>query len=257
LNEELARRPIDEPTIKAEVASLEASLRTDQGRLEDARQLLRSAEALLSLENDPKAVARIAIKRGLVEQREGDLAGAAACFREALACVGPEGDAHLFLCGVFNLVLVHCDEGRYRQAEQLLDAHQAVYRSLEDAWWRPLERWRRGRIAAGLGRADEAEAAFLAARDEYVQAGHGVEAALVSLDLALLCVEQGRTRELKEIAPLMQDLFAAEGLGDRALAALALFQQAVAAETVTVAAIHTWRRQIERAGRAGSEDRVA
>jgi tetratricopeptide (TPR) repeat protein len=257
LRVDVARQPLKDPAIEAEAASLEASLRCDQGRLNEARDLLRRADTLFRLEHDAKAVARVAIKRGVVEQQEGDLPEAAACYREALAQVGPAEDAYLFLSSVFNLVLVLSDEGRYGEAEQLLDTHQGVYRGLEDAWWRPLERWRRGRIAAGLGRADEAEAAFLEARSEYAQAGDGIEAALVSLDLALLYLEQGRTAELKQVARLMQDLFAAEGLGDRALAALALFQQAVAAETVTVAAIRTWRRQIERTGRVGSEDRVA
>lgn len=257
LGEELARQPAEDPAIDAEAASLEASLRYDQARWSDARELLRRADAHYRLEGDAREVAKVAIQRGLVEQQEGEFREAATCYRAVLAQVSPEEDAHLFLCGVFNLALVLCDERRYRNAERLLGEHEAVYRSQEDAWWRPLERFLRGRIAAGLGRADEAEAAFLAARDEYAQAGDGIEAALVSLDLALLYLEQGRTAELKQVARLMQDLFAAEGLGDRALAALALFQQAVAAETVTVAAIRTWRRQIERAGRAGSEDRVA
>lgn len=257
LRSELARRPCDDPSVEAEAASLEASLRYDQGRWNDARELLQRADTLYRLQGDAREVAKVAIQRGLVEQQEGDLGEAAACYREALGQVGPEEDAYLFLCGVFNLVLVLCDEARFREAERLLDAHHAVYRSLEDAWCRPLERWRRGRIAAGLGRPQEAEASFLAAREEYVQAGDGVEAALVSLDLALLYLEQARTSELKQVARMMQDFFAAEGLAEGALAALALFQQAVAAETVTAAAIRTWRQQIERSGRAISDDRVA
>lgn len=257
LREEMARRPLEDPSVDAEAASLEASLRYDQGRWSEARELLGRAEAVYRMEGDTREMAKVAIQRGLVEQQEGKLGEAAVCYRDAIAEVGPEEDAHLFLVGVFNLVLVLCDEARFREAERLIDEHEAVYRSQEDAWWRPLERFLRGRIAAGLGRADEAEAAFLEARDQYVQAGDGFEAALVSLDLAHLYVEQGRTAELKQVSRLMQDLFAAEGLADRALAALALFQQAVAAETVTTAAIRTWRRQVERAGRATSEDPIA
>lgn len=257
LREEVAQRPIEDTAVQAEEASLEASLRYDQRRWGEARELLRQADGLYRVERDVEEIAKVAIQRGLVEQHSGHSAEAVSHYREALTRVEAESEPHLFLCAVSNLALVFCDGGRFRDAERLLAEHEPVYRRHLDGWSQPLEGWLRGRIAAGLGRRREAEAAFLAAREQYVKAGDGLEAALISFDLADLYVEQGRTAELQGVAAVMQDLFAAQGLTDRALAALTLFQQAVAAETVTLAAIRSWRQQVERAGRTPSEDRVA
>jgi tetratricopeptide (TPR) repeat protein len=258
LRAELARRPVEDPLVYAEAASLEASLRMNQQQWRVAGELLREAEALYRIEDDRREVAKIVMKLGVVEQHLGDLEAAVVRYRQALDALDPAAEPHLFLCALSNLALALCDVGRFRDSERLLAEHEPVYRQQEDAWSRPLERWMRGRIAAGLGRVDEAESSFVAARADVLGAANGFDAALISFDLAALYLEQGRTAELKQVARAMRDLFAAEGLADRALAALALFQRAVAAETVTVAAIRSWRRQVEREGQQGmAQERVA
>jgi hypothetical protein len=104
----------------------------------------------------------------------------------------------------------------------------------------------RGRIAHGLGRSDEAERLLLAARQGYLDRELGYDAALVTLDLALLYLDQGRTAELKDAARLMQPIFEVRNVHRQALAALMLFEQAAAAEKVTEQTIHGLRRYLER-----------
>ncbi|HEV2844816.1 MAG TPA: hypothetical protein VG477_08225 [Thermoanaerobaculia bacterium] len=48
-----------------------------------------------------------------------------------------------------------------------------------------------------MGRTEEAEAAYRAVQREFLDLGKGLAAALVSLDLATLLWEQGRTDELR------------------------------------------------------------
>lgn len=257
LRADVARSPVEDPAVLAEVASLEASLRMNRQEWSEARELLRQAELFYRLEGDFDGIAKVALKRGIVERWSGELADAVRIYRRALDHLDPAESPHLFLCALSNLSLALCDDGRFHEAEALLAEHEAIYRRHGDAWSRPLELWMIAQIAAGLGRTEKAEGQFLEVRKHYVEVADGFHAALVSFDLAALYLEQGRTEELRRVAQVMRDLFSAEGLADHALTALALFQQAVAAETVTVAAIRGWRRQLERSGRSPEEERVA
>jgi tetratricopeptide (TPR) repeat protein len=244
---------LEDRWLAAEVASLEASLRIDQERWDSARRLLAEADALYRSLGADVDLAKVAVKRGIVEQWAGDPSTAVTCFRRALARLDPDEETHLFLCALSNLSLALCDAERHAEAERLLADHETVYRQRRDGWSRPLEAWLRGRIAAGVGRPVAAESHLCAARDEYLATGDAFRAGLVSFDLAILYLEQGRSEEVREVARSMQRIFAAEGLAARAFAAFSLFQRAVAAETVTVAAVRAWRRQIAAEARPGAE----
>jgi hypothetical protein len=71
-----------------------------------------------------------------------------------------------------------------------------------------------------LGRTDEAERALLSVRAGFLDRKLGYDAALVSLDLAMLYLRQSRTAELKELAEQMHPVFEAEDIHREALAAL-------------------------------------
>ena len=63
--------------------------------------------------------------------------------------------------------------------------------------------------------------------------GIGYDAAMVSLDLALLYVQEGRTGEVRRVAEEMVPVFAAQDVHREAMAALRLFQEAARREEVT------------------------
>jgi hypothetical protein len=52
------------------------------------------------------------------------------------------------------------------------------------------------------------------------------------------------------MAQSMGQVFEAEDLHEEAMATVVLFQQAVAAESLTVEALRAWRRQLEIGGRS-------
>jgi hypothetical protein len=74
---------------------------------------------------------------------------------------------------------------------------------------------------------------FLEARDGFAGRDNGYDAALVSLELALLYVDQGRTGEVKELARAMVPIFRAQDVHREALAALAVFLEAASREQVS------------------------
>jgi hypothetical protein len=94
-------------------------------------------------------------------------------------------------------------------------------------------RWVAGRIAAGLGDRTAARQAFNDARREFAARGMAYDAALVSLELAVLLIENGQTAEVRELAEEIAEIFRARDVHRETLAALAVFQAAVAIDAAT------------------------
>ncbi|MEA2562329.1 MAG: hypothetical protein QOH06_3833 [Acidobacteriota bacterium] len=72
-------------------------------------------------------------------------------------------------------------------------------------------------------------------RDGFLQEGHGYDVAIVSMDLALLYLRQGRTAEMKALAREMLPIFHSQDVHREAVAALVLFQEAIREEQITAA----------------------
>ena len=115
----------------------------------------------------------------------------------------------------------------------LPEVRLAMQRTAEPLDWLRL-RWTEASIAQGLGRTDEAEAAYREVQGKFLELGKGYDAALVSLDLAALLAQQGRTEELKGIAAEILPVFESRDVHREAMAALLLFQQACAEERATL-----------------------
>jgi hypothetical protein len=135
----------------------------------------------------------------------------------------------------------------FSEARDLVHLNRAHYAAYNDDWTRLRHYWLQGTIALGLEEWDEAEVKLSQALDGFVAADNGFKAALVSLDLALLYLQRGRTAELKRLARLMAPIFEAQDVHREAVAALLLFQKAAAAEQVTVETIHGLRSYLDRA----------
>jgi hypothetical protein len=99
-------------------------------------------------------------------------------------------------------------------------------------------RWVEARIAVGLGDSDSARAAFSDARQGFLDQGIAYDAALVSLELAVFLLQQGRTEEVRELAREMTPIFQSQEIHREALAALAVFQAAAALDSATVELAH-------------------
>ncbi|HYX24555.1 MAG TPA: hypothetical protein VFC23_10425, partial [Thermoanaerobaculia bacterium] len=85
----------------------------------------------------------------------------------------------------------------------------------------------------GLGERERARTAFEEVRREFTERGMGYDTALVSLELAALDLEDGRTAEVKELAREMVTVFRAQEVQREALAALLLFRRAALKERAT------------------------
>ena len=71
-------------------------------------------------------------------------------------------------------------------------------------------------------------------RREFTVRAIPYDAALSSLELAVLYLEEGRSQEVKTLAREMAPIFQAQGIAREALAALSVFLEAAQRETATL-----------------------
>ena len=231
--------------LRAEVASFAASLAKDQRRWADAQAALDLAERLYTqVGAAPEALIRVRLNRAHVASCSGDLASAVVQARAGLEAVDETTPSILRFIAHHNLACYLCDAGHHQEARGLLAAAEPLYLAHPDRSFRLRLNWLRGRIALGLDDPLMAEANFRGARDGFLEAGLGYDAALVALDLAVLCLEQGRTAEVREIAAWTSALFEANEIHREALAALTMFREAALQDLVTVQEIRRVARRL-------------
>jgi tetratricopeptide (TPR) repeat protein len=210
---------------------LKASLRRAERRFDESKRLLGRAISLFLSHGEKHRAGRSLVNLSTVYNYMGCSEDCVRVLTKAVELIDPERDPRLLLCTRHNLVFVLSELGRFLEAQRLYRDARPLYRSFNEPWVQNRRRWVRGKIAKGLGQTQQAENQLLAARDGFVAEGIPYDTALVSLELALLYAEQGRTEELKRLAAEMMPIFASRHIHREALAALAFFRQAVEAET--------------------------
>jgi tetratricopeptide (TPR) repeat protein len=179
---------------------------------------------------------KLLLTKAQILEALGDTEASTEVLREAVPCADDEKEPRTALGVQFHFLVNLCEEGRAGEAAAGLPAVRALAERLGQKMDLVRVAWLSGKIAAGCGEAEEAEAAFELARRAF--ADHepplALDHALVSLDLALLLLEQGRTAEVKTLAGQMARVFNGQGVQQEALAALRVFCEAARREAVTV-----------------------
>lgn len=178
------RHAVTDPAVCAEIDWLEGLLRKDQGRLREGEEVLVRSVALYGVARDRIGAARSLISLGLLYHERSELARAADVTRAALGHLDSDRHLRLWLCAKHNLALFLCDAGRPDEAAEALEMEDSLYERFPDAWTRLRRTWLEGKIAAGLGRLEEAERALRTVREGFEQQGHGPNAERVELELA-------------------------------------------------------------------------
>jgi transcriptional regulator with XRE-family HTH domain len=226
--------------------SLEASLRRDERQFARALELLDRAMRSVGDDNEAKAV--ILLQKEFVYEQMGDMAESLTALQEAIPFVEASADArHLFALR-FKLANNYCHLGRHQEAAELLSQVRELGERLGNALDLVRVKWLAARVAAGLGQREEAIAKLAQVRQEFTVRGISYNAALASLDLAVLYLKEGRTADVKELAREMAEIFKAQGIAREALAALSLFVEAAQKETATVELVRRVIRKVEGAG---------
>lgn len=208
---------------------LEASLRRDLRQFDAALSLLDSA-----LRSAPaESRGRILLKRSFTLEQAGEVTAALAALSQAAPLIDPADEPRHYWILRNNLLVLLCHLNRFEEAESELPGVVELAETLGNARDRIRVRWVSARVAAGLGRREEALRALEEVRKDFADGHDAYNAALVALELAAFYLEERRTAEVQALAKEMLAIFSAQGIHREALATLALFCQAVEADAAT------------------------
>lgn len=224
--------------VEAEILDLEASLRRDQRRFSEALVLLDRVVVAYRSEvpeiGDLHLAGRSLVNKAYTLEQMGNFEAAIAALREAAPIIVEERDPRLILCLKHNLVWFLTAAGQHQEASTLLPE----VRDLAERIGNDLDllrlRWAEGRVSFGLGLRGPAEQAFKEVQQAFLERDLGYDAALVSLDLAILYAQEGCIPELKQLALDILPAFSSREVHREAMAALILFQHACQEERLTV-----------------------
>jgi transcriptional regulator with XRE-family HTH domain len=241
------------------ILSIEASLRRDERRLEEALNLLERAEKATG--DDSSARANIFLIKESVYEQMGDPNGALATLRAAAHAVEAASEDRQLFALRFKTAKALCALDRVAEAEELLP----MVRDLAERLGNELDLvrvvWLSARVAAGKECWDEAVSGLEQVRHDFTVRRLPYDAALAALELALIHLKAGRTAEVKELGRQMAPIFQAQRIARETLAAFTVFHEAAQRESATVELALRAIAEVEAAQRSaprprkGKEDR--
>jgi tetratricopeptide (TPR) repeat protein len=222
-----------DPLEEARILDLKASLLGDQGHLEAAAALLDVVVDIYEDIRDAHRQGRALISKGLILAYACRPEEGLGWIHRGLELIRFEQEPRLVLMANHNIAWCLTDCGRAEEARRHLDGILPLYDRFSDPWTRLRLGWLEARIAAGLGRCEEAETRLQQLRRACVEQKLGYDASLVTLDLAGLYLDQGRTAEVRRLAEEALPVLLAQDIHREAMAALIAFQRATEIESAT------------------------
>ncbi len=226
-----------DPLIAAELASLKASLRFDQRRLDEAEELLDGALTIYNYLGEQTYAARILIKQGRLFAERSEPEAATLVTMEAARRLDEEKDTKLYLATQHNLSVYLSDLGEHEKALSLLEQQRPLFEQFQDPWTLLRHRWHLAVLNREMGQGDQAIRQLSGVRNAFVDLGHAYDAALVGLDLALVYLKQGNLKALRQLTDELVPVFLQNNLDREAVGALLLFRQAVEEEKLTASMV--------------------
>lgn len=196
-----------DPLVMARVLDLLASLRRTQRRLPEAIDLLDTVHGLYQECGERHLAGRALIKQGINVHYDGRPEDAVKLLRKGIAMLDPERDPQLAVSSQENLLYSLVDSGKLKEARRLL-LESGLRQKLAGEPINLLKlRGVEGKISAGLGSLDQAEATFVEVREGFLQRGMEYDAALLGLELMEVWLRQGRSADVREMAEEVLDTF--------------------------------------------------
>lgn len=236
-----------DPLEKARFFNIAAVLKKDQRRFHEALRLRERAIKIYRSFGEDHFLCLSLCSKGSDLLEMGEPEAATRALDEAVMLVNPLVEPRVSLAAHHNLATALVFQGRYLEAAEAHAKLKHLYR--DETWSKPRDEWLRGRIAVGLGRLEEAEKAFTAARKSFQIHEVPYDFALVSIELALVHARKGETVKVKKLAAEMVPIFKSRNIHREALAALTLFRQAAEQEAATVGALQEIFERLQKAPR--------
>lgn len=231
----------------ARLTDLQASLHMDQRRVDMALSGLDTVYAIYLAHGEDHLAGRALISKGIYTGNANDPEGAIRLLNQGLAQIDTRNDPDLTFRAIHSMAWFMLDLGRFREAQALV--RQNAWRYERQAFQADLLRlgWLEGRAAAGLGDLNFAERALREAIEGFEAAGRHYDAALASLDLAVVYLRQGRAADTQTTVLQAADIFLSLRIGREALSAVLVLQSAFKQELMAQALLEKSARFLRRA----------
>ena len=221
-----SRDVVLEAMILESTATLLESRRDFRGALEQLEQ----ACAIHRERGDEPALAQTLIKAAIVWGYANRPATAIRLLRQALERIEVERDPRLAGIALHALTWNLVDAGYPEQALAVHSANEELASYIQSPLMELKTVWLQGHMAAALGQHEKAERRLVRARYGYEEREMPYEAALVSLELAVLYARTGRFAELDELTGQILPIFRAMGIEPEAAATVLLRRSATQRE---------------------------
>lgn len=222
------------PQARAELLLIRAGLYGDMRRIEEALDLMDQVVAIYRWAREQRRLAQALLTKAHILHTADDLQRSLECIEQAEAIVETEEILTDLLFSVKQFRLLHLYQTDQIEAAQ--DLLPEVLRLAQEAGSR-LDRvrtkWVKGLIQGRSGLTAEAERTLCEVRSVFLDECIHYDAALVSLDLAVVLLEAGRLARTRELAEEMIPLFKSLDIRREAFAALILFHRAALQEKAT------------------------
>jgi len=244
---ELAASCLHDLSVQATVLALQGSLLAEQLDFQRAFNALDRAIAIYRQIGNTTEAVRSSLVMAMHLANSGNPESAVRSLSEILAEADELGVPRLGLAARHNLVfsLIACD--RTQEAKRLIPAVRKLHSLTGNTVDLTRFKWLEGQIAVDSDRLTEAEALFVDVKQFFVDKGMAHDVAVVSLDLALVYLRQGRVAELKALAAEMLTIFKSLNIHQETLAALAFCRKALEVEQMTVGLVSELASRLGRA----------
>jgi tetratricopeptide (TPR) repeat protein len=236
----------DDPHLRARLFDLEASFLGTRREFALALPRFRSLAELYRDLGDSHLSGRALVALALYTHYNGDSEEAIRINEEGMRQLDRRREPALFMQAIHNHLLFLVDLGRYNLAKKAIFENRrnlVIYRDRITALrLRGLE----GRIYYGLGELASAETAFGDAREGLVKEGMSFYAALVSLELAMVFLRQGRTEEAEAEVTAAREIFLANEIYREYLGSVIYLEECLRRREATAELIEATIKAIRR-----------
>ncbi|MCP4545430.1 MAG: helix-turn-helix transcriptional regulator [bacterium] len=228
-----APRPLRNHAIEGEICDLKASLRIVQRRFLQAIALLDRSIGLCRVFGRPEVLVRSLIQRAKIYDFRCEHDKAVLDLKEAIQVLKTNKNPYLQLIAWSNLATSQVWAGKYEEALGALPRVKALCAEFGDASKHHQVEWLEGLAKQGLDELETAEDLLKKARCGFTELNEPDYAAAVSLDLAILYMQQGRFESVLILTSQAIQFFDAHIIHPDAVAARNLLREAIAANQFT------------------------
>ncbi len=235
-----------DPMVRARIDDIEASLRKDQRRLDEAEALLARVYRQYLRLGERHLAGRTLLGLGTCRVIAGQPLEAARFLRQAVALLDVERDPQLAAAAHHNLIDSLAEAGKFREAGQLLLQSGLRRKFAGDPLNLVRLRWLEGKILAGRGRLADAERVLSEARASFRAHGLELVAALAGVDLARVLLQKEELDRLHALTRELHRTACDQGLQTAASNALVGLEVVCRFRVATVTMVDNVRRFLHR-----------